>query len=754
MRFLTQFVVSAFFVAQAAFALDPARSASAPAATSVDFASDRDAILAQIPSISTSGSVGDIVPYGPNAFAIVAGKDGESLQAVVAGARWEKGRIVAFAHDGFLNPKSDAGAAQMLVNAARWAIGGAGKGRIAVHRQPELLAHLKSAGFQAEAADGANWAEKLAGFRGLAVNAHDIGEKDVASIARWVRGGGGLVTAATGWGWQSLNADKKIATDFPGNQLLAPSGLIWGTATVDATSEKAGFLTNVSGAELALLDASAALDALIGHVQGKAPLDASKIGQIGATLSAASRSLPPDDQTILPQLHSIGKLPGGAEIPRPDKPLPASNPIARIVVSSETELLKTARPEQIRAHPAAEFFPGAVPTNAIRQRNRAVGIDLGTPGWHGTGLYAAPGELITVVVPPGMADKGLGIRIGCHSDDIWQHEEWRRFPEISRVDPIHQIETRTANSFGGLVYIVVPDKLPSGKIIVSVTGAVESPRFVLGETKLLDWKMRIRAAPGPWAELETSKVIFSVPSEKIRQLDDPEALLKQWDKILDAEADLATIPHERERPERIVVDTQISVGYMHSGYPIMTPLDGSTDQALTLAKLLTGSWGHFHELGHNHQIDDWTFDGTVEVTCNLFSLYVCETICGIAPGEGHVAMKPAEKMKRLRTYLSSSDKFTRWKSDPFLALTMYDELRAGFGWDTYKKVFAEYRNLPKEQRPKTDDEKRDQWMVRFSQAAGRNLGPFFDAWGVPTSTAARDSIKSLPSWMPPDWPKS
>ena len=193
---------------------------------------------------------------------------------------------------------------------------------------------------------------------------------------------------------------------------------------------------------------------------------------------------------------------------------------------------------------------------------------------------------------------------------------------------------------------------------------------------------------------------------------------------------------------------------MHSGYPIMTPLDGSADQALTLAKLLTGSWGHFHELGHNHQSGDWTFDGTVEVTCNLFSLYVCETICGIAPGEGHGAMKPAEKMKRLRTYLSSSDKFTRWKSDPFLALTMYDELRAGFGWDTYKKVFAKYRDLPKEQRPKTDDEKRDQWMVRFSQAAGRHLGPFFEAWGVPTSTAARESIKNLPAWMPPDWPKS
>jgi hypothetical protein len=92
------------------------------------------------------------------------------------------------------------------------------------------------------------------------------------------------------------------------------------------------------------------------------------------------------------------------------------------------------------------------------------------------------------------------------------------------------------------------------------------------------------------------------------------------------------------------------------------------------------------------------------------------------------------------------------KSDPFLALTMYHQLRTAFGWETYKKVFAEYRDLPKEQRPKNDDEERDQWMVRFSKATGKNLGPFFEAWGVPTSAAARDSIKNLAAWMPADWP--
>jgi hypothetical protein len=169
-----------------------------------------------------------------------------------------------------------------------------------------------------------------------------------------------------------------------------------------------------------------------------------------------------------------------------------------------------------------------------------------------------------------------------------------------------------------------------------------------------------------------------------------------------------------------------------------------------------GAWGYFHELGHNHQASDWTFEGTTEVTCNLFSLYVCQKLCGLEPGTGHDAMTPAAKARRLAQYLRSDPegRFARWKSDPFLALIMYDQLRAGFGWEAYKKVFAEYRELPKSERPKTDQEKRDQWMLRFSKAVGRNLAPFFQDWSVPITDGAREQVQDLPDWRPEGWPSA
>ena len=96
--------------------------------------------------------------------------------------------------------------------------------------------------------------------------------------------------------------------------------------------------------------------------------------------------------------------------------------------------------------------------------------------------------------------------------------------------------------------------------------------------------------------------------------------------------------------------------------------------------------------------------------------------------------------------------FEQWKREPFLALVMYEQLQQAFGWDAFRQVFATYRSLPEAERTKSDDEKRNQWMVRFSRQVGRNLGPFFEAWGVPTSQEARDSIADLPVWLPPDFP--
>ena len=160
-----------------------------------------------------------------------------------------------------------------------------------------------------------------------------------------------------------------------------------------------------------------------------------------------------------------------------------------------------------------------------------------------------------------------------------------------------------------------------------------------------------------------------------------------------------------------------------------------------------GSWGHFHELGHNFQSSLWTFDGSVEVTCNLFTLYAMEKVVGITPWD-HPSLKNSFQIAR--THIANGAPFSKWKKQPFLALIMYVQLQKAFGWDAYKKVFREYEKLPAKEHPKTEQQKRDQWMIRFSKIVRRNLGPFFKWWGIPISRKAYSAVAHLPKWLPKD----
>jgi hypothetical protein len=95
---------------------------------------------------------------------------------------------------------------------------------------------------------------------------------------------------------------------------------------------------------------------------------------------------------------------------------------------------------------------------------------------------------------------------------------------------------------------------------------------------------------------------------------------------------------------------------------------------------------------------------------------------------------------RIHAFMAKGTPIWEWKNELLQALLIYIPLYEAFGATPFEKVFTEYRRLPDAGRPKSDDEKRDQWQVRLSQTVGKNLGPFFQAWGVPTSERATASI--------------
>ncbi len=198
-----------------------------------------------------------------------------------------------------------------------------------------------------------------------------------------------------------------------------------------------------------------------------------------------------------------------------------------------------------------------------------------------------------------------------------------------------------------------------------------------------------------------------------------------------------------------MADVQISAGYMHSGYPIMIPVSAAPEMT-TLTALKFPGWGFYHELGHNHQRGEFTFDGTGEVTNNVFGLHVFTAVLGKDMTFGHTGVSQDSQKKHIKEIRAAgSNKFALWKKDPFLALTTYVQLVDGFGWDAYKKYMYSFSEPKFGPEPKTDEEKRDQFLVRYSKIVNKNLGPFFEFWGIPVSSSAKAEVAKFETWMPP-----
>lgn len=706
--------------------------------------------------LAAPGVPGALSVFGPQARALVTGGK-QARDVVVACADWEAGRVVALGHDGYLlnlDTLAIADTRPFFLNALAWAGADKAELRVGVWNNGRLAQWLAQAQITAVPLAGATWWQGLQDVDVLVTHTRAFATLEARAAAQaWITAGGGLIAADCGWGWAQLNPGRSLVGDHPGNLLLYPAGLLWTEGYAHRNSPQ-GF--SLDGSPSAYLNASAALEALVRQERDQIALDRGQQAEAVHSIQQALSVLPADDTVLLERLRALRAAAGRAAVPGPQTPIRSADGLPGALVALDVHELKTQAARALAAHPAAEIFPGPVPA-AAESVAATVKIDTRIPGWHSTGLYAVPGQLVVVRLPPPAAAGGLELRIGCHSDLLWGHSEWRRMPEICRTWPLREATTEGANGLGGLVYIDVPRGCALGEIEVRIEGAVAAPWFVLGQTTRDQWRDTIRQRPGPWAELATDKIVLTVPSRVVRELDAPDELLRVWDQVLDACADLARIPRDRARPERIVLDQQISAGYMHSGYPIMAHLDVER-RIVDAAKIAQGegTWGFFHELGHNHQSPAWTFEGSVEVTVNLFTLYVHDKVCGRSDmgtrQNGPNLLSAADRDRKIAPYFARGAPFSDWQRDPFLALCMYIQLQQAFGWEAFQDVFEEYGRLGRGELPQSDDDKRDQWLVRFSRRAGKNLGPFFQAWGVPTSAAARAQLADLPPWLPENFP--
>ncbi|NWX39196.1 TCAF factor, partial [Steatornis caripensis] len=676
--------------------------------------------------------------HGALAFPIAMN---DSHQAFLAAAHYGRGRVVVLTHENFFQASA---MKTFILNAIGWLDAGR-EGQVGIAGDlQDFFTLLSQEKIPCKLTD---LKENLSVYCCKAYS-----DEEMEKIHEFVSAGGGLLIGAQAWSWAAGNADENVIAEFPGNKILQKFGvgilgdnILVSTQPVlhpDEVFSQYHFCKALSQFRQNLKKKEAVKPPYSSWLK-KLAQDSRVFLKIPAQTSLAIGSVQEEIAELV--------LSQGVPDVSADSPIKGSSE-EMVLINIAAELYDNFPDVRNQICDSNQNLPEMTtsPTVTVQIDGR----NEGPEAWRSTGLYIPPRRAATLHFPASAVAANLEVQIGCHTDDLSNAEELKRPPLVVKKFKVEKNTMEVSSLWGGLIYIIVPKESTLGQISVTINEAVQAPFFRLGETDISAWQSTIRQYPAPWAELATDNIILTVPAADVRHMDNPELLLSIWNKMMNAIARLAAIPATFPRPERMVADVQIShgklpvvtfpAGWMHAGYPVLYHLESVPEMVDVLSLQANGLWGAIHELGHNQQQSEWEFPPhTTEATCNLWSVYVNETVLGIPRDKAHNALALELRKKRIQDYIENGAQLKDW--EVFTALETYLQLQEAFGWEAFIQIFSEYQNMS--EIPDDNDSKMNLWAETFSHLVKKNLTPFFNAWGWPIKESLSQQLAvSFPTW--------
>lgn len=429
------------------------------------------------------------------------------------------------------------------------------------------------------------------------------------------------------------------------------------------------------------------------------------------------------------------------------------------------------------AFASAEAFPGPVRMGAPRVE-AAIQLDCdysSEPGYgingqqqvrRMTGYYAAPGEIVTIIVPQELVNQGIQVLVGAHQDDFARiHTRFNRFPRVGNRFSVNSQRVRVANPFGGGIYFTIPDPTELGTHQIRLYNVVKAPYFSTrtgAESSLADWR-RERDTPNvAWFDWETDNFMTTLPISMARDIDDPSDLLAMYNEVFGEFAWLAGRPRNKFRAEYMSVDRQNPTpqSRLSAQYPMFA---GDNN-----APLLNGDrwwspitnyrndridWVVLHEFGHLHNAPGLAHE--IESNVNLWSAYVHQAVLGFEADEAMSASIFQE--------LTIEEAALDWIfTDNFINGQRIGHGRYGhmlqyqsrghakfadigrlFGWEVIRNANLAFiqRRIETGQRITTVGD--DDYIRTMSRANNINLAPLFEFWGILPSDALVQELADL-----------
>ena len=711
-----------------------------------------------IPVLRPEGTNGLLeLGWNEDLLAVLASESG----VFVAASKLGRGRIVAFSGQDFLSSDQATtflgleGNDRLLRNAIRWSSRQAPDGKPRVLVDNEAIADRLRGGpwkevrIAAERKHGRpqdppaarDWSRAALADADVAVvlvNEWDstrVAPSGIAALRAFVEDGGGLLVGGSSYHW-----DGDDPNEFPANLIAAGSGIRW-QPDEEPDLARARIVTGRLASPVNLWQA---------YVRGES-LSVMETAQLPQLFTAAERMGRGDeiDRALQRLLRET-----------PELPVAATDARARLSAEVAQSLEPRPWPD---AHPWAATFPGLPDAGAARIE-RVVEVDASSRGARPLGLYAPPGELISLEFSDAQVDRGLWIVVGDDHDDLRSldhHEEWHRAPALRRGFPVDAPVVRVSNPYGGALYLRLPEELaPPGETFpVTVRGAIAMAVYTLDETRLGDWRRDLRLG-APQAVLQArGRMRFVVPSSAAAAIGDPRRMLEFWSGFHASHAELAQEPAPRRFESHWIFDPQVGWGYAnastvaapsHSPWHLVERVVFPLDSVMSIlrAESVDEFWTIGHELGHQFQTEDWIGGDLTEVAVNLFALY---TTNGYVRGGGDFETAGFEE-----DHYGHADLVDfRWdEGGDWEKLQLYRQLVLEFGWEPFKATFASYHD-PAYPRAEYGSHL-DGFAIRFSATVQRDLTPFLAHWRYPLSEQAAARIRSFGHrpWMPPGWPAS
>ncbi len=713
----------------------------------LDVEATRDALLDGVNGIYSGGLPTPIYSYGPSSLVVT--RYGAELDsgAMVVASTLGAGRVVAvpYGMPDIEWHKDKAESEVFFKNMLKWLQGGSVDKSVRIKtRIGQIRDWLVREGYTNVTHINGNFTAALVEDTDLILGhiGTGVSASGVAAIVEALSNGMGLYVAEFGlgydWWW------SRELWEVPINQVLEYSGVIyakdWYKAekiyAIERPSENTGYLSFES--QLAVVEDSASAT-----VEDKAhTMDCMPVLLRGLDLNSLMRA------------RLIASSKAGYQSLMPSRTNPIDDAFDKFLLEMESDVLQREGIDEIEKHRMADTWYGAVPDDADRS-HKVVELDLERARWRPLGMYAPPGEVVTLEFPAELVGRGYRVLVSPHADDITRRAVWYRIPEVQRSYAMDTSTLEVGSAFGGSLFVDLGETIPGGGTVqVGVSGAVEQAYFILGKHRNSDWNTELKHRPAPYGIIEGPSFILHDrmdldPYAKGKDLVDAEHLAGFWNRMVEMEDWLNTkFENGRTYAELMNRDYQISAGYAHAGYPYQVEWNWVPDPFDVEFLRKRGAWGDFHEVGHNHQDGWWTRTMETEVTVNVFSNYIMEAL---VTDSTEWSVVPAQVWSRALGAHEAGESYEAM--DVWERLCFYLILADQFGWEAFHEFYGSYRADNKDNPdalPSGDAEELDQVLTRFSRIVGRDISPFMNDYGMFPSTAAKDAVSDLEGWNPFD----